>query len=129
MDEDSRLYKLYISHLDDDKEEYELFLSKLNASYEFKWKDYASQDTNLEDQMKQVDVLIILSGYYNKHKKQIQAQIDAALKLNKPIIVIRPYGMENIPANLENISTDVVGWNTSCIIDSIMEALNEELEY
>jgi hypothetical protein len=35
--------------------------------------------------------------------------------------------MENVPSNLEKIATEVVGWNTPCIVDSIKEALGEDV--
>jgi len=39
--------------------------------------------------------------------------------------VIRPYGMENIPYQLEEIADEVVGWNTPCIVDAIKDALGD----
>jgi hypothetical protein len=129
INDDSNIYKLFISHLDDD--EYTLFLSKLDASYDFEWKDYSVKNETshmkLVEQMKHADVIIILSGHYIKNRKLLQKQIDVAVQLEKPIIVLRPYGMENVPSSLEKIATDVVGWNTPCIVDSIKEAMGEDV--
>ena len=129
INDDSKIYKLFIIHLNEDDDEYKLFLSKLDASYDFEWKDYAFQSENLhmefEEQMELVDVIIILSGLYIKNRKLIKKQIDVAVKLRKPIIVVRPYGLENVPSALEQIANEVVGWNTPCIVDSIQETLEE----
>lgn len=130
FDEDEKIYKLFISHLDKEDEEYNLFRDKLKASYDFNWTDGAVLDKNsiddLTEQIKQVDVVIILSGLFSKEAKLISQQLDVALKLKKPIVVIRPYGLENVPSNLEKIAAEVVGWNTPCIVDSIKEALGED---
>ena len=67
-------------------------------------------------------MVIILSGLISKDKKLLTMMIDAASKLEKPIVVVRPYGMETVPLNLEEMATDVVGWNTPCIVDAIMES-------
>jgi hypothetical protein len=31
--------------------------------------------------------------------------------------------MENVPGSIEDTASEVVGWNTSCIIDSVRESL------
>lgn len=129
FDEDSRVYKLYISHINQDDKEYRFFLSKLNASYDFQWVDAAVQGKILPEeitnQMEDVDLVIILSGLCSKNKKLVTLQLNIALKLGKPIVVIRPYGMENIPYQLEEIADEVVGWNTPCIVDAIKDALGD----
>ncbi len=131
INESSKIYKLFIIHLNDDNDEYTRFLSKLDASYDFEWKDYAFNNETIHmklvEQMKLSNVIIILSGLYINNRKLLQRQIDVAVELEKPIVVVRPYGMENVPASLEKIASEVVGWNTPCIVDSIKEALDEEV--
>jgi hypothetical protein len=130
FDEDSKVYKLFISHIDKEDEEYDLFLDKLSASYDLQWSDMAVRDKFLPEeitqQMKPADVVIILSGLCSKDKALITRQIDVATELKKPIVVIRPYGLENVSAHLERIAAEVVGWNTPCIVDAIKEALQED---
>ena len=68
-EEELRVYKIYISHIKDFKE-YNLFLEKLKAANEFKWINLAKPgdgNENLELQIKDVDVVIILSGQYSKN--------------------------------------------------------------
>lgn len=131
FEEDSRIYKLFISHTSGDDEEYDLFLSKLDASYDFKWEDTAVRDRispeDVAEQMKPADVVVILSGLISKDKELLDRMIDTAMKLEKPIVVIKPYGMETVPARLEEIASDVVGWNTPCIVDAIMGSYLEEV--
>jgi hypothetical protein len=132
IDEELTVYKLFITHLDGDDEEYQLFLSKLQDSYDFEWEDHAVQNKNeaeqIKRQMEQVDAVVVLSGLIGKDEELLTRQIQAARKLGKPIVVIRPYGMENVPFNLEDIASEVVGWNAPCIVDAIREAVNGEEE-
>lgn len=48
--------------------------------------------------------------------------MDLACQLNKPIILIRPYGLEEVPAELEKLAKGVVGWNKVCIVEQIEES-------
>lgn len=130
-EEDLKVYKLFISHINKEDEEYDLFLSKLDAAYDFKWEDTAVKGSiKPDDLMKQVesaDVVIILSGLISKDKELLTSMINTASKLEKPMLVVRPYGMETVPLNLEEMATDVVGWNTPCIVDAVMESYEGEI--
>ena len=135
LEDESKTYNIFISQLKDDKEEYDRFIGKLEASYDFQWINHSIPDETdkeqLKKQMEDVDVVIILSGMYSKDKNLIQQEIDLAQNLEKPIVIIRPYGMENVPGRIEDAASEVVGWNTSCIVDSVRESLesdNEDME-
>jgi hypothetical protein len=127
FEEDIREYKMFISHINQDDPEQDLFISKLKASYDFPWTDCAVRGeittSNLTRQMEKADVVIILSGLLSKDESLMKNQIEVAVKLKKPIVVIRPYGMENVPTYLEEIAGEVVGWNTPCIVDAIREVM------
>ena len=56
--------------------------------------------------------------YYN-HRKWIQKEIEIAKKYNKPIVAIKPWGQLKFPIELILTSKDIVGWNTSSIVDAI----------
>ena len=71
-------------------------------------------------------MVVILSGLYSKDKNLIQQEIDIAVEFKKPIVIIRPYGMENVPGNIEEVASEVVGWNTPCIVDAIRDSLQFE---
>lgn len=130
FEDESEIYNIFISQLSDDDEEYNRFIGKLEASHDFQWKNhsnsYETDKKHLNEQMKDVDVVIILSGMYSKNKNLIQQEIDLASKLGKPIVIIRPYGMENVPGRIEDAASEVVGWNTSCIVDSVRESLESD---
>lgn len=125
FEEESRIYKIFISHTDEEDEEYLTFNQKLSSAHDFEYENYGIlekiDENELQEQIEPAEVVIILSGLYNKNKLLIKKQLDIAVNLNKPIIVIRPYGMEDVPPELEDIAEDVVGWNAPCIVDSIEE--------
>lgn len=125
FESESRIYKIFISHTNKNEDEYLTFIQKLSSARDFEYKDYGvltkiSED-ELQEQIEPVGVVIILSGLYNEYGSLIKTQLETAKILDKPIIVIRPYGMENVPSELEKIAADVVGWNAPCITDSIEE--------
>ena len=123
------IYKIFISHIGEDEEEYSTFIQKLSSAHDFEYENCGiledMSDKGLEGQIKPVGVVIILSGLYNKYKSIIKKQLDISRDLDKPVIVIRPYGMEDVPSELEEIAEDIVGWNAACIVDSIEETYPE----
>ena len=127
FESESKVYNIFISHIGQNEDEYDTFTQKLSAAYDFKFRNYGilekdkTTEKELQEQIKPVGVVIVLSGLYNKYKTVIKKQIDIANRLNKPILVIRPYGMEDVPSELEKIAADVVGWNAPCIVDAIVE--------
>ncbi|MEL7670557.1 TIR domain-containing protein [Methanobacterium sp.] len=132
FESESRLYNIFISHIGQNEEEYNTFTEKLAAAHDFEFKNYGILEKDkitgeeLQEQIMPVGVVIILSGLYNKYKDIIKKQIDISNKLEKPIIVIRPYGMENVPPELEEAAADIIGWNAPCIVDAIVENYLEQ---
>lgn len=129
-EQDSRIYNLLISNGIDSNKEYPKFIEKLYSKNDFLWKESVSGSyTNISESFfKKIDVIIILSGLYDDNKIDINSIVETAIKFKKPIVLVRPYGEEEVPENLEKIATSIVGWNANCIVDSIKEAYldNEE---
>ena len=132
FESESRQYNIFISHIGQNEDEYNTFTEKLSAAHDFEFKNYGILEKDkitekeIQEQMGPVGIVIILSGLYNKYKGIIKKQIDVADRLGKPVIVIRPYGMENVPPELEEIAVDIVGWNAPCVVDAIVENYLEE---
>ena len=130
FENESNVYNLFISQLNENNEEYDRFIGKLEASKEFQWKNHTlpskTSRAELQEQIKPVDAVVILSGLYSKDKDLIQRELNIAVELDKPIVIIRPYGMENVPGSIEEAASEVVGWNTPCIVDAIVESVQSE---
>ncbi len=79
FEDESEVYNLFISQLNEDNDEYDRFIGKLEASYDFQWKNHSipgeTDIEHLKEQMKDVDVVVILSGLYSKDKNLIQQEI------------------------------------------------------
>ena len=132
FESESKVYNVFISHIDEDEEEYSIFIEKLSSAYDFEYHNSGILseigDKDIENQIEPAGVIIILSGLYNKYKSIIKKQLDIGRNLNKPVIIIRPYGMENVPLELEETADDIVGWNAPCVVNSIEENYMEWFE-
>ncbi|RBQ22511.1 hypothetical protein ALNOE001_18810 [Candidatus Methanobinarius endosymbioticus] len=125
-DKDDKIYNLLISNGIDQNQEYSKFVEKLYSKVDFLWKESVpgSYSHLREKFFNKIDVVIILSGLYENNKEKIDALVEAAQKYSKPILLVRPYGIEEVPENLESLATNIVGWNANCIIDNIKAALD-----
>ncbi|MDR1721848.1 MAG: nuclease [Methanobrevibacter sp.] len=127
-EKDDKIYNLLISRGIDENNEFKTFCEKLYSKNEFLWTEsFTSSIESAGDSFfKNVDAVIILSGIYTKNKVAFDLMIDKAMVYQLPIILVRPYGEENVPENLEKIVDDVVGWNANCIIETIKDLVTGE---
>lgn len=125
-------YHILISHSWDYSDDYNKIKSWLDESNYFYWKDYsvpitkpinASSKKDLQDKIRtkiiNCNCVIILSGMYVSYSEWIDFEIDTALYYNKPIIGVKPWGQERIPAKVSDNAKTMVGWNSSSVIDAV----------
>ena len=114
-EKDDKIYNLIITNGIDKNREY---------AHDFLWKESMSGDYSRAGEVfyKKVDGIIMLSGLYNDNKELFESLLDASEKYDIPIILVRPYGVEEVPEILEEKAATIVGWNANCIIDSIKNA-------
>ena len=126
-EEDIQKWKLFISY-PKDCDDYNTFMSRLESATEaFKWEDVTDMtETGYSEAIADCDALIVLSGLWEENKELINKHINFAESFQKAIIIIRPYGAEEIPEELQEVATKVVGWNTACIVDAILLSINGE---
>lgn len=126
-EEDLKKWKLFISY-PKDCEDYNTFISRLESATEaFKWEDITNiSETGYAEAIADSDALIVLSGLWDDNRDMIEEHIKYAQSFEKAIIIIRPYGAEEIPLELREVATKVVGWNTACIVDAILLSINGE---
>ena len=127
---DDKIYNLLISNGNDPNNEYPKFVEKLYSKTDFLWKESAAGNYEhmSENFLKKLDVVIILSGLYEDNKKDIDNIVKAGKEFKIPIILVRPYGLEEVPESLESVATALVGWNANCIVDTIKGSLGLESE-
>lgn len=75
----------------------------------------------LSNQIRPVQVVLIISGMYAAHSDWIQYEIDSFVDMGKPIIGIRPIGQERIPESVAKSAKVMVGWNTDSIVQAIRD--------
>ena len=73
----------------------------------------------LRQQIRPVEVVVILGGMYVAYSDWIQFEIDYATTLSKPILGIKPWGAQVMPKAVQDAADEIVGWNTSTIVDAI----------
>ena len=121
---DEKIYNLIITNGFDKNNEYGQITEKLYSKVDFRWKESisGSYSTANESFYNKVDRIIMLAGLYNDNKELFNDLLDASEKYNIPIVLVRPYGLEEVPEILEERAATIVGWNANCILDSIKDA-------
>jgi hypothetical protein len=125
-------YRLFISHAWKYNEEYYKLIGMLDSASNFIYSNYSVPehdpvDANnkeklkeaLRNQIRPVELVIILAGMYVSYSDWIQFEIDFAKSLGKPILGIKPWGSERIPQAVQDAAKEIVGWNAPTIVDAI----------
>lgn len=133
-----KTYDLFISHAWRYNDDYYKLVNMLNNASNFKWRNYSvpehdpvldPDDENdkkklkkeLDEQIRPVNCVLIISGMYAAYSYWIQQEIEIAQKYNKPIVGIKPWGQERIPSAVQEAANVMVGWNTDSIVNAIRE--------
>ena len=123
-DKNDKIYNLIITHGTDMKNEYGQFTEKLYSKVDFLWRESISGSyAHAGDEFyNKIDRIIFLAGLYKENKELFEALINASDKYEIPIVLVRPYGLEEVPEILEEKASTIVGWNANCIVDAIKDA-------
>lgn len=129
-----RNYHLLISHSWKYSNQYETIRTWLNRSPYFSWSDYSvccdeplnthtdwQLQNALSNRIANCSAVIVVSGMYANYSKWIDFEIDTAIRYGKPIIGIRPWGAERIPAKIQNNSTVMVYWQSASLVEAIRQ--------
>ena len=129
-----KTYDLFISHAWKYNDEYYRLEAFLNAAPNFQWRNYSVPQHDpaivnssnalsqaLLRQVRPVNCVLVVSGMYTNHREWMQAEITFAQGLSKPIVGIRPWGQQRVPAEVQNAAHAMVGWNTQSIVSAIRQ--------
>ena len=124
-EQDNKIYNLIITRGIDQENEYGKFTEKLYSKPDFLWTESMARDYAPfgESFFENVDVIVVLSGIYNYNQMHIDILIGKAEEFDIPILLVRPYGMEIVPEELEAKAKAVVGWNAKQLLDGMPIAL------
>jgi len=125
-------YRLFISHAWKYNDDYYRLIQYLDAAPNFLYANYSVPEHDpidagnnkklaeeLRQQIRPVEVVIILGGMYVAYSDWIQFEIDFAKHLNKPILGVKPWGAARMPQAVQNAADEIVGWNTPTIVNAI----------
>lgn len=125
-------YRLFISHAWQYNADYYRLIQMLDNASNFIYANYsvpehdpvdANNKTKLKEELRQqirpVEVVIILGGMYVAYSEWIQFEINYATELGKSILGIRPWGSQVMPTAVQDAADEIVGWNTSTIVAAI----------
>ena len=129
-------YRLFISHAWAHNDDYEGVKSLLNGDWSFSWDDlsvpfddpvdlsrafpksYGTIVDQLRDRIRESDALLVIAGMYCAHRPWIQTEMEAAKQFGKPVIAVRRWGQERVPAVIAEADEEV-GWRTASLIGAI----------
>lgn len=125
-------YKLFISHSWNYDTDYNRIIEFLDGANNFIYSNYSipwerrfenlpkyKLQEELRQQIRPVEVVIILGGMYVAHSDWIQFEIDFVQSLGKPILGVQPWGAQRMPTAVQSAADEIVGWNTSSIVSAI----------
>jgi len=125
---------IFISHAWRHNHHYDKIVEWLDSAANFDWKNCSvPSDDALTDktskglsegmtrQIRPAQGVIILAGMYAAHSAWINYEIDEAVRMNKVIIGVEPWGQERIPDNVQNAATVMVGWNSASVIKAVRD--------
>jgi hypothetical protein len=80
----------------------------------------------LRNQIKNAEVVLVLSSLYRDNRDWVTYEMDAAQALDKPLIAIEPFGAVDVPAEVSKRAAEVVGWNSRSIVDATRRQARHE---
>jgi len=128
-------YNLFISHSWKYSDDYNRLVEKLKDYSYFTFRNYSVPSKDpldisgknyeaklrraIEDQMRQCSVVLVIAGKYVSYSDSIEMELDIAKEMEKPILAIEPWGSEATSQRAKNVASEVVGWNSTSIVDAI----------
>ena len=75
--------------------------------------------TELDQQIRPVNCFMVIAGMYASYKYWIHKEVEIAQSYGKPIIGLIPWGQRRTPVYIQEAADEMVGWNSSSIVDAI----------
>lgn len=125
-----KTYSIFICHDWEYSDDYYRICDFLDTAPNFSWEnrsvpEHDPLDTrdrleyNLRNQIRPADVMLVLAGMYSARSGWMDWDLEFARMTGKPIIGIIPWGNQRIPRVVQDSADEMVGWNTSTIVDAI----------
>jgi hypothetical protein len=122
-------YGLFISHAWNYNDDYYKMVDYLRSAPYFDWRNHSvpehdplpmdELEKRLNNQIHSVNAVIVIAGMYVPRSDWILKEIEIAQRFRKPIIGVKPWGAQVIPAVVQSVANEIVGWNTASIVDAV----------
>lgn len=129
-----RNYDLMISHAWTYGDDYDRIVNLLNSAPNFQWRNLSvpkddpihaqgarALATALDDRVRRVHAMLVLSGVYASHSDWMQRELEMANGYGKPIVSIKPWGNQRSSAIVDDAAIVLVNWNTDSIVSAIRQ--------
>ena len=76
----------------------------------------------IKNKISPANIVIIMAGVYAAFSKWINKEIKRAeseFNFSKPILAVTPWGAQRISSVVRDSADEIVGWNSSSIVDAI----------
>lgn len=130
------IYRIFISHAWKYDAHYTGLVNLLKADPWFEFRNYSVPQHDplinpgtevgkrkllslLDEQIRQVNVFLVIAAMYAAHRPWIQDEINIAKQYGKTIIGVKPLGQERIPHVVDGVANYIVGWRTNSIVEAI----------
>ncbi len=124
---------IFISHAWQYSQHYWSLVNWFNVESNFLWRNCSVPSHNalpdktvaglklgMTRQISPAQVVIVLGGMYAAHSGWIEYEINEAIRMNKIIIGVTPWGQQRTPTVVQNASIcPLVGWNRSSIVSAV----------
>ncbi|HLS79955.1 MAG TPA: TIR domain-containing protein [Steroidobacter sp.] len=130
--------RIFVSHVFEASDDYHRVFEYLESSHNFYYRNCSDPDARpagdreamkeeLRRQIRLAEVVIVPSSLYRQHYDWIDFQLNCAKGLDKPVIVMEPFGVkEKIAVQLEALGDEIIEWNERSIADAIRRQARHE---
>ncbi len=131
--------RVYVTHTFAEHEDYHRVFEYLEAASNFFYLNCSAPGRvptgggkeglkdELRNQIREAEVVLVLSSLYAAHRDWIVYQMDAAQALDLPIIAIEPFGgVGDVPPDVAKRAAERVRWNDRSIVDAARRQARHE---
>ena len=136
MKSNVNIYRVFISHAWNYRNEYYKLEKMLDDSPEFRWQNifpgFVSPKKDIDDELEKslrtqigsCDVVLVISDIYNKDSTWIEREMNIAIELNKPIIGLSCRSGDETPWEIRRDASEIIDWNGFELTNAIQRYSN-----
>jgi len=125
------IYRVFISHAWNYRNEYYRLEKMLDETSGFRWQNIfpgfatprRDPDERLEGvlrtQIEACDAVLVISDLFHGNERWIETEMEIARELDKPIIGISPRNGDEAPWDIRKVASDMVEWSGDELTDAI----------